>query len=33
MVDMPECDEADMYAEFSCGRHASVKMPAKVADT
>lgn len=23
MLDMPECDEADMYAELSCGHRAS----------
>jgi len=28
MLDMPECDEADMYAELSCGRRAKAKTPA-----
>ncbi len=24
MLEIPECDEADMYSEFSRGRHAAV---------
>ena len=29
MLDMPECDEADMYPEFSRGHHAAAIVPRK----